>query len=104
HPGERHSILIERAARGHGNFAESAVMIVAVEEARRTVAGDVNVGPAVIVEIGGDGTHSIGTGCLPALADKHHGGCSAWTSDTGLFGDISKGSISAVSIQDVRTA
>ena len=46
------SILSIGHAGGDSHVGEGAVMIVAVKDARRGVAGDVDVGPAVVVEIG----------------------------------------------------
>ena len=40
-------------------LGECAVVVVAEEQAGRGVAGHVDVGPAVVVEIGGDGGQSV---------------------------------------------
>ncbi len=44
-------VFVEGGARGDGDVGEGSIMIVAVENAGRAVAGDVNIGPAIFIEI-----------------------------------------------------
>ena len=59
HAGLLLSVIAERDAAHHAFFAKRAVVIVHEEEARRGIAGDKNIGPAVFVEIGGNGGHAV---------------------------------------------
>src|SRR5690349_20077115 len=45
------AILIECGPRGDGYIGKGPVMVVAVQNAGRAVAGDVDIGPAVFIEI-----------------------------------------------------
>ena len=51
HARERGAFCVEGAAGGNPDLAEGPVLVVAVEQARRGVAGHVDVGPAVVVEV-----------------------------------------------------
>ena len=72
HAGQGNPILIQGTAGGDGNFAECAVVVVVVQEARSAVASDVNVRPAVVVKIRRDRSHPIGASRLPVLVDENH--------------------------------
>ena len=55
------SVFVEGGAGEDGYVGEGSVVIVAVENAGGAVAGDVDVGPAVVVEVeGGDAEGSSG--------------------------------------------
>ena len=64
----------------------------------------VDVRPAVVVEIGGGGAHSVGAGRPPVLA--HEGGDrgAVRIADAGLFGDILKRAVAAIAIQQIGAA
>ena len=51
HAGKSDSILVEGGAGRHGDFPKRPVVIVAIEQARRAVTGDVDIGPTVVVKI-----------------------------------------------------
>ena len=59
HAGLLHPVLAQRDAALERFFAERAVVLVAKEPARRRIAGDVDVGPAVVVVVRGHGGHRV---------------------------------------------
>ncbi len=65
---------------------ESAVVLVAVEQAGGLVAGDIDIGPAVVIEIGDDHAEAI---------------AAAGREDTGLFGHVGKRAVAIVVIERV---
>ena len=59
HPGlRRPQLVVGRAARQR-DVGEGAVVVVAVEDGGGRIGGDVDVDPAVAVEVGGRGRHGI---------------------------------------------
>ena len=62
HAGLLRSVLADSAAALQGLFAKGAVAVVAEEQARARIAGDENVLPAIVVEIGGHGAKRIALG------------------------------------------
>ena len=80
--GEPHAslllpILVERDSDLQTSLGERAIAIVAEQEAGRGVAGDVNIRPAVTIEIGGDGGERIiRRGCQNAGWLAHIDECS----------------------------
>ena len=60
HAGLRFTIGAQRAAGFDGDVLELAVLLVLVEGAGGGVIGNVNVGPAVVVEIGGQNAQAVG--------------------------------------------
>ena len=81
------TVIAKRHAALHAFFAERAVVVVVhVEQAWRGIGGNVDVGPAVFIEVGSDDRHAIrGVG----------GG------DSGLLSYIGEGSVAVVAIQRV---
>src|SRR5215469_4090910 len=79
-------------------------MIVAIQQAGSAVGGNVNIRPAVIVEIGHCGSHAVRTDRLPVAADQHHGCGPPWTRDPGLFRNIDKRAVAAVVVENVSPA
>ena len=76
--------IVESDAGVHGGFGERAVVIVVKEQTGRGVAGNVNVGPAVVVEIAGKrGEAVVGVGL-------RHSGC---------FADVGESAIAVVVIE-----
>ena len=64
HAGLLDAVLAERDAAFERFLAKRAVVLVAKEPARRRVARHVDVGPAVVVVVGGDSRHRVGPrGC-----------------------------------------
>ena len=59
HAGLFLAVLAQRYAALQALFGEGAVVIVVEEQAGRGVAGHVDIGPAVAVEIGGDGGQGV---------------------------------------------
>ena len=77
-------------AAGHdGDVGERAVVIVVKQDARLRVHSDINVGPAVVIEIVGD--------CRDRIAR-------AGLQDAGLLRDIGKRSVAIVVIKNVGVA
>ena len=63
-------VFVEGAARRHRYLAKRAVVVVPIEQARRAVARDVDVRPAVVVEVRAGHAHSIRSRWPPAVLDK----------------------------------
>ena len=59
----------EYAAGVDGDVLEGAVLLVLVEGAGRGVVGDVDVGPAVVVEVGDQDAETVGADGLQAMPD-----------------------------------
>src|ERR1035438_7733627 len=89
HAGLLAAIFVEGCARSHGHVGEGAVVVVVVENAGRAVAGNEDVGPAVLVEI--DCGYAEGVVAVGVI-------------DVGLGGDVFKRAIAAVVIEDVLRA
>ena len=104
HSGQGGSVPVEGAAGRDRDLPEGAVVVVAIEEARRGVAGDVDVGPSVVVEIRRRRPHPVGARGPPVAADERHGGRPAGMGDPRLLRDVDERAVSAVAIEDVRAA
>src|ERR1700722_4241037 len=59
HASLLHSVLVDGDAARHAFFTKGAIMIVLEEETRRRLAGEVEIGPTVFVEIGRNNGHSV---------------------------------------------
>src|SRR5438045_3345170 len=81
HSGLFVAILAVGAAGDHRDIGESAVVVVVEEDAGLGIHGDINIGPAVIIKIIGDGSDGIPRAGLE---------------DSGLRGDIGKGAVAVV--------
>ena len=57
HPGLRHSVFIQSHAALETFLTKRAIPIVEEEQARSAVAGNIDVRPSVVIEIGGHGRH-----------------------------------------------
>src|SRR5690349_4448881 len=53
------AVLVESDPSLESALGEGSVVVVAEEQARRSIAGDIDVGPAVAIEIGGSGGQGI---------------------------------------------
>src|SRR5262252_6693277 len=76
-------------------------MIVAVEQARRTVAGDEDVRPSVIVEVGSRGPHAVRTAGLPIPGNEDHGRRPTRASDARLLRHVYKCTVSAIAVKNI---
>ena len=86
HSRLRAAVFIERGACDDGNVGEGSVAVVVVQNARRAVARDENVGPAVIVVVErGDAERVVAVGLV----------------DVGFRGDIFEGAVTAIVVKDV---
>ena len=65
HAGLLHAVLAERDAALQTLFGERAVVVVVKQQARGRIAGDIDVGPSVVVEIRGHGGEPIAASTLP---------------------------------------
>ena len=83
------AIFVESSAGGHRNIRKGPIVVVAIKNAGRAVAGDENVGPAVFVEV--EGGYAEGVVAVRLV-------------DVGFRSDILKGAIAAIVIQDVLRA
>src|SRR5207302_8646362 len=86
HSGLFVAVLTVRAAGDHRDIGKRAVVVVVEEDAGFGVHGDINIGPAVVVEIIGDGGDGIPRARLE---------------DSRLCGDIGKGAVAIVAEEDV---
>jgi len=86
------SLLVAIVAEGHATenafFAERAVVIVHEQQAGSGIASDVDIRPAILVEIGGDHGHAVALGK---------------SGDAGLLADVSEAAITIVAIQGMMT-
>src|SRR5262249_42286441 len=70
----------------HGDVNEFSVVLVLIKGAGGGVVGDVDVGPAVVVEISGQDPKTVGA---------------VGVEDGGFFGDVAEGAVAIVVIEDV---
>ena len=89
---------------GNRNLPEGPVVVVAIQQARCAVAGDVDVRPSVVVEIGRRRAHPVGARRLPVAADEHHRRRPARARDPRRVRDVGKRAVAAVAVEDVRAA
>ena len=72
-----------------GDVLEGAVVLVLVEGGGGGVVGDVDVGPAVVVEVGGADAEAVGADGGP---------------HAGLLADVGEGAVAVVVVEDVLAA
>ena len=89
HAGLLVAVFAVGDARDDSNIGERAVVIVAEQNARLRIDGDVDVGPAVVVEIVGDRGDRVARARLE---------------DAGFFGDVGESAVAVVVIEDVGVA
>src|SRR5205814_7920669 len=89
HAGLFVAVVAVGATGERGNVRECAVVIVLKKHAGLRVDGDVNVGPAVVVEIVGDGGDGIAAARLE---------------DAGFFRDVGERAVAVVAIENVVVA
>ena len=89
HSGLLVAILAVRAAGDHRDVRKRAVVIVVKENAGLRIDGHIDIRPAVIVEIVGNGRDGIAR---------------TWLQDPGLLGDVSKSSVAVVVIQEISVS
>src|SRR5437016_2000929 len=86
HAGLGAAVFVERSSGNNGNVGKGAVAIVAVQNAGSAVAGDVEIGPAVVVVIERGDAEGVVAGCV---------------FDAAFLADVFKFSAAQVVIQDV---
>src|SRR5437660_1165721 len=89
HAGLGLTVGAEGAASFHGNVDKFSIVLVLVKGAGGGVIGDVNVGPAVVVEIGGEDAEAVGA---------------VGVEDASFFGDVGETAVAIVVIEDVLAA
>src|SRR5262249_5903964 len=89
HASLRLAVGAERTARFHGYVGELAVLSVLIKSAGGGIVGDVDVRPAVIVEISREYTETISAVGLE---------------DAGRFGNVCERTVTVVVIEDVFSA
>src|SRR5258707_979389 len=100
HAALRSAILVESAADLRDYFREGAILIVAIEAAGDGVAGHVNVGPAVVVEVGGRDAKTVRAHGRPLIVDASGLYPAARNRDAGAIGNIFKGSVATIAVQE----
>src|SRR5580704_5734745 len=86
HPGLLMAIFAVRAASDHRDVRERAVVIVVEKNAGLRIDGDINIRPAIVIEIIGNGRNRIAR---------------AWLHDARLYGDVRESSIAVVVIEQI---
>ncbi len=89
HAGLRLAVRGVGDAGLNGLVFEGAILLVLVVGCRRRVVGDIDVGPAIVVEIRYRNAEAVGADGVP---------------HAGLLGDIGKGAVAVVVVQDVFAA
>ena len=89
HPGLWLAVGAESAARFQRNVSEGAVFFVLIKSARGRIVGDINVGPTIVVEIGGQHAKTVG-----AIGFE----------DAGFFANVRKRPVAVIVIQDIFPA
>ena len=89
HAGLFMAVVVVGAAGHHGDIGECAVVIVVEENAGLRVHGDINVRPAVVVEIIGNGGDGVSRARLQ---------------NAGFLGNVGESSVAIVVVEDVGVA
>ena len=79
----------ERGAGFNRDVFEGAVLLILIERGGGGIVGDVDVGPAVVIEIGRGDTQTIGAWRFP---------------DAGFLADVGERAVAIVVVQDVLAA
>src|SRR5262249_18363471 len=89
HASLRATVFVQRGAGNYRDILEGAVAIVVIKDAGRGIAGDKNVGPAVIVVVeGGDAEGVVAVGFF----------------DVRFFGNVLKCAVAAIAVEDILRA
>src|SRR5216684_6417043 len=89
HAGLGLAVGAEGTAGFEGDVGEGAVLFILIEGAGGGIVGDVDVGPAVVVEIGGEDAEAVG-----AVGPE----------DAGFFADVGESAVAVVVIQNIFPA
>ncbi len=89
HARLRFSIWTERATCFDGNVFKLAVLFILVEGAGGRIIGNINVGPAVIVEVCGEHAQAVGT---------------VRAKNPSRFGNIGEGAVAVIVVENVLAA
>jgi hypothetical protein len=83
------AIITERDAAQHALFAKRAIMVIHKQQAGRGIASDVDIRPAILIEVRGNNGHAI------ALSELR---------DACFLADIGKRAVTIVSVQGVSAS
>ena len=86
HPGLLAPVFVKGCAGSDCDIGERSIVVVAIENAGRAVAGDENVGPSIFVEV--ECRHAEGVVAFGAI-------------NVGFGGDVFKRAIAAIVIEDI---
>jgi len=89
HAGLGLAISAQRAASFERNVGENAVPLILIERACRGIVGDIDVRPAIVVEIGSEHAEAVGP---------------AGFEDAGFFADVGEGAVAVVVVENVFSA
>jgi len=89
HASLRFAVGAESATGFERDVSEFSVVLVLIERAGGGVVGDVNVGPAIVVEIGGEDAEAVSA---------------VGAEDSGGFGDVGESAVTVVVKQNIFSA
>src|SRR5260370_29565920 len=89
HAGLGFAVGAEGAAGFHGDVGEGAVFFILIEGAGGGIVGDVNVRPAIVVEVGGEHAETVSAVGLQ---------------NASFFADVGEGAVTIVVIQNIFSA
>ena len=78
-------VFIERHPANHGLVDETAVALIDIQDRRRLIAGHINIGKSIAVEVAGENSEGV---------------IGAWLRNTAAVGDVAKQSILVV-VKDI---
>ncbi len=88
HAGLLHAVFVQGHSAFQANLGKSSVVVVFEKKAGGGVAGNIDVGPAVVVKIGGGGSHAVA-----AFGFRY----------AGLGANVRKGAVAVVVVQRYET-
>src|SRR4029077_18116579 len=97
-------VLVEYAADIAANFLERSVLFVVVEAAGNRVASDVDVGPAIVVEVGRTDSEAVGADGKPLHAVDCRRGGTTGDRDAGSLRNILERPVTPIVVQNIGPA
>src|SRR5216684_1594874 len=89
HAGLRLAVGTQGAASLDGDVLKFPVLLVLIESAGRGIVGNINVGPAVVVEVGGEHSQTVGA---------------VGTENSRSFGNVAERSVSVIVVENVLSS
>src|SRR3954470_337666 len=68
HARQGYSVFIKGASGGHGNLAESSILVVVIKQTGSCIARNVDVRPPIIIKVGCGHAHAVRSRGPPSLA------------------------------------